>query len=63
MLKSKAEKVLHGNKNYKVAYKDKMVWIEDIDNNTQEALVSVIGTDEKMKVPISELDGKGFELK
>lgn len=63
MFKNKAERVLHGNENYKVAYKDKMVWIEDIDESTNEALVSVIGTREKLKVPISELDGKGFEIK
>ena len=63
MLESKAQKVLHGNKNYKVAYKDKMVWIEDINEDTQEALVSVIGTEEKMTIPLKELDPKGFELK
>ena len=63
MLENKAEKILNGNKNYKVAYKDKMVWIEDINEETGEALVSVMDTGEKMNVPISELDGKGFGLK
>lgn len=63
MKQSKAEKVLHGNKNYKIAYKDKMVWLEDIDEKNNEALVSVIGSGEKMKIPINELEGKGFEFK
>lgn len=63
MKQSKAEKVLHGDKNFKVAYKDKMVWIEDIDEKSNEASVTVIGTGEKMKIPITELDAKGFELK
>lgn len=63
MLENKAEKILNGNKNYKVAHKDKMVWIEGIDNSTGEALVSVIGSGEQMKVPLSELDGKGYEFK
>lgn len=63
MFKNKAEKVLNGDKNYKVAYKDKMVWIEGINNSTGEALVSVIGSGEHMNVPLSELEGKGFEIK
>lgn len=63
MQESKAEKILHGNKNYKVAYKDKMVWIENIDEKSGEALVSVIGTGEQMRVPVKELEGKGFEIK
>lgn len=63
MKESKAEKILHGNKNYKVAYGDKMVWIEDIDEENAEAVVSVIGSGEKLTVPIDDLDPKGFELK
>lgn len=63
MKESKAQKVLHGNENYKVAYKDKMVWLESIDEKSGEASVSVIGTGEKMKIPLTELDPKGFEFK
>lgn len=57
----KAQKVLYGNKNYEVAYKDKVVWLENIDEENNEALVSVMDTGEKMKVPIDELEGKGFK--
>ncbi len=63
MKQSKADKVLNGNKNYKVLHDNKEVWLENIDEKNNEALVSVIGSGEKMKVPIEELDGKGFKFK
>lgn len=63
MLENKADKILNGDKNYKVAYKDKLVWIEHVNDKTGEALVSVIDTGEKMTVPINQLEEKGPGLK
>jgi len=63
VLENKANDILNGDKNQKVAYKNKLVWIEHVNENTGEALVSVMDTGEKMTVPISELEGKGSGLK
>ena len=59
----KAKRILKGDENHKVLYNNKEVWIEDIDRSSNEALVSVIGTNETFRVPISQLDHKGIEIK
>lgn len=63
MLENKANKILNGDKNEKVTYKNKLVWIEHVNDKTGEALVSIMDTGEKMTVPISELESKGSGLK
>lgn len=63
MKQYKAQRVLQGNENYKIDYNGKEVWLESIDEKNNEALVSVVGTGEKMKIPINNLEGKGFEFK
>lgn len=59
MKEKKADTILNGDKHRKVTYKNQLVWLEHIDENNQQALVSVMDTGEKMTVPVSELEDKG----
>lgn len=59
----KANKVLNGDKNQKVSYKNQLVWLEHVDEEKGEALVSIMDTGETMTVPINELQSEGPGLK
>ncbi|MGO1469884.1 MAG: H-type small acid-soluble spore protein [Tissierella sp.] len=63
MKEFKANKVLHGDKNYKVTHKGELVWLEHVDEKKGEALVSVMDTGEEKTVPINELDPQGPGLR
>lgn len=63
MHSNKADKILKGNENIKVAYKDKMVWLENVNESSGKAVVKVIGSGEVMNVPLSELKNLGPEIK
>lgn len=63
MKKSKADKILHGDKNYKVTHNGELVWIEHVNEESGEALVSVMDTGKTKTVPIDELEPQGQGLK
>ena len=63
MKEFKAGKILHGDKNYKVTYKGELVWLENVDEEKGEALVSVMNTGEEKTVPIDDLEPQGFGLR
>lgn len=63
MYTNKADRILKGNENIKVAYKDKMVWLENVDESSGKAVVKVIGSGEIMNVPVNELKNLGPEIK
>ncbi len=63
MHNKRADKILKGDSNIKVAYKDKMVWIENVDDSSGKATVKVIGSGEIMNVPVNELKNLGPEIK
>lgn len=63
MKSSKADRILNGDENIKVAYQDKMVWLENVDESSGKAVVKVIGSGEVLNVPINELKNLGPEIK
>lgn len=63
MHNNKADKILKGSKNIKVGYKDKMVWLENVDESSGKAVVKVIGSGEIMNVAVGELKNLGPEIK
>lgn len=60
---NKADRILNGDENIKVAYQDKMVWLENVDESSGKAVVKVIGSGEVLNVPINELKNLGPEIK
>lgn len=63
MKNTKANEILHGNKNYKVTHNGELVWLEHINEETGQALVSVMDTGEKKTVPVNELSPQGQGLR
>lgn len=63
MHSDKADRILNGDANIKVAYKDKMVWLENVNESSNEAVVKVIGSGQVMNVPLNELKNLGPEIK
>lgn len=63
MHSNKADRILKGDENIKVAYGDKMVWLENVDESSGKAVIKVIGSGEVMNVPINELKNLGPEIK
>ena len=63
MKEFKANNILHGDKNYKVTHKGQLVWLENVDKEKGEALVSIMNTGEEKTVPIDELEQQGFGLR
>jgi H-type small acid-soluble spore protein len=59
MLTNRAAEIISASSNIEVLYDQKPVWIETVNKETGTATVVVLGSKEKLEVPVRDLQETG----